>query len=52
MDLQKLQQLRAPEVNMAIVKLFLEKLELLSPRERAVLIKTIDILSHPVFLAT
>lgn len=33
-----------------IVLLFLEKLETLTQREREVLIKTIDILNHPIFL--
>lgn len=35
-----------------IPRLYLEKLELLNPRGREVLLKTIDILNHPVFITT
>lgn len=36
--------------NLKIPQLFLEKLELLTREERQVLIKTIDILNHPIFI--
>jgi len=34
-----------------IVRLYLEKLELLTEEERRILIKTIDLLNHPVFIS-
>jgi hypothetical protein len=33
------------------VELFLEKLEKLNEKERAVLIQTIDLLNHPIFVS-
>jgi hypothetical protein len=33
-----------------VVKLFLEKIELLTDKERQVIIKTIDILNNPLFI--
>ncbi len=37
---------------MRIVELYLEKLEKLNDDERRVLIRTIDLLNHPVFIAS
>lgn len=37
--------------NIEIVRLFLEKVEKLNERERATLIKTIELLNTPVFIS-
>ncbi len=33
-----------------IIELYLEKLEKLNEKERAILIQTIDLLNHPIFV--
>lgn len=39
-----------PNQSIEVVTLFLQKLEKLNDKERAVLITTIDLLNHPVFI--
>lgn len=46
---EKIERIEEPEVNRSIVYLFLEKLELMTDEERKTIIKTIQILNHPVF---
>lgn len=41
-----------PNQSLEIVTLFLQKLEKLTDKERAVLIATIDLLNHPVFVTS
>lgn len=38
-------------INIKIVCLFLEKVELLTKEERKILIHTIDIINHPIFIS-
>lgn len=40
------------EENHEIALLFLQKLEKLTDEERCVLIKTIDLINHPMFIAS
>lgn len=39
-----------PPVDLRLVTLFLEKLEKMTDKERAVLITTIEMLNHPMFV--
>ena len=43
-------RLDTPEVNCEIIRLFLEKLELMTEEERKTLIKTIQLLNNPMFV--
>lgn len=40
-----------PNKNIGVVHLYLEKIEKLNDREREVLIETINILNHPIFVS-
>lgn len=49
--MEKTELVPRDEDAMKIIRLFLEKVEILSPREREVLIKTIDWLNNPLFIS-
>lgn len=40
------------EKNIEILRLYLEKLELLTPKEREIILKAIELLSTPIYYAT
>jgi len=45
-----MEQVPKNEDSLKIVRLYLEKIEILNERERATLIKTIEILNNPLFV--
>lgn len=47
-----MKELGMNEDALKVVRLYLEKVELLNPREREILLKTIDLLNHPLYITT